>query len=362
MLAPSLLRRHPEQLAHGLAQRGWDQSRINAISQAIVAANDQELDTIARNLPNLPASDVPPQRVILRQWGEPLRASWHRPHWEIMAEHGVLDTPHGIAIAGPRFILLRGWGAQLERALLHWMIDFHTMKHSYEEIAPPLLITTTTATQSGHLPHFRDEMYAIEEQELWLNPTAEIPLIGMYSGELLPERALPIATVAGIPSFRREGGSPGRLARGLLRLHQFYKVELVQITTPPQAATVFDAMTTHAEAILEALAIPYRTVDLPGPELSFAAARGRDIEAWFPGLGEWIEVSSISDCSTFQSRRATIRYQPVTNGKPRFPHTLNASGLAVGRTLAVLVEQCLRADGTITMPETLQPYFNVNHG
>lgn len=355
MLSPSLLRRHPDRLAAGLVRRGWDSARIAALLAMIRAAPDEAaLTAIAGELPNLPDEAVPEERQIERAWGEPLHASWQRPHWKVLADLGWLDAPRGVAIAGSRFTLLRGPGARLERALMGWMLDLHTTQHGYTEVAPPIVVRGATLAGSGHLPHFRDEMYSIaSEDDLWLNPTAEAPLVALHAGELLAERHLPLAYAAGLPSFRREAGSAGRQTRGLLRLHQFQKVELVRFTTPEQSPAAFDAMSDHAAAILAALEIPYRIVDLPTPELGFAAARGRDLEAWFAGMGEWIEVASISDCGAFQARRANIHYRPAAGGRPRFVHTLNASGLAVGRTLAALVERCQTPDGEIAIPAIL---------
>lgn len=360
MLALSLLQRHPDQLAQGLARRGWPPERIAATLEAVhIARNDAAaLTALAVKLPNLPDATVPEARFIRREWGVPTREAWQLPHWEILARHGVLDAVRGARIAGPRFTLLRGWGARLERALQNWMIDVHIAQHGYTEIAPPLLANILALQATSHLPHFQHEMYALAADDLWLNPTAEVPLMALHAGELLAEVHLPLAYVAGIASFRREAGSASRITRGLLRLHQFQKVELVQITTPEQADTAFNAMTAHAEAILVALGISFRTIDLPAPELGFAAARGRDIEAWFPGIEEWIEVSSIADCGTFQARRSALRYSPALRGKPRYPHTLNASGLAVGRTLAALVETWQQADGIIAVPEIMRPHLD----
>jgi seryl-tRNA synthetase len=300
-----------------------------------------------------------------------------QPHWAIAENLGLIDPARGRAVAGPRFTLLRGWGARLERALANWMLDLHTTQHGYTEIAPPLIASTQALQHTGHLPHFQQEMYAIAphadaanlptlsqdeqgsagEAALWLNPTAEVPLVAMHAGALLAERHLPIAEVAGMVSFRREAGSAGRATRGLLRLHQFTKVELTRLTTPAGANEAFDAITHHAEAVLTALALPFRTVALAPSDLGFAATRGRDIVVWFAGMGQWIEVASISDCGTFQARLATIRYKPTAGGKPRFVHTLNGSGLAVGRTLAALLEQHQLPDGGVAIPPVLRPYL-----
>lgn len=355
----TLIRRHPDQLARGLAQRGWPPEQIAACLAALAAApDDAALSALARELPNLPADKVPAERTIIQQAGDVTQAAWQQPHWECMTRLGMLDAPRGTRLAGPRFTLLRGWGARLERALLAFMLDLHTTQHGYTEIAPPLLVAAQTLDHTGHLPHFATEMYALPstDRALWLNPTAEVPLVALHAGELLAEAHLPLAYVAGMAAFRREAGSAGRATRGLLRLHQFQKVELVQLTTPAGAEAAYEAITRHAVAVLDALALPYRVVELPAPDLSFAAARGRDLEVWFPGMGAWIEVSSISLCATFQARRATIRYAPARGGKPRFVATLNASGLAVGRTLAALVEHGQTAAGAITLPLALRPY------
>jgi seryl-tRNA synthetase len=380
MLALSLARRHPEQIARGLARRGWPPERVAACLAALAdAPDDAALTALVSELPNLPRL-------------------------------GLVDAPRGARLAGPRFTLLRGWGARLERALLAFMLDLHTTQHGYTEIAPPLVASAQTLNATGHLPHFAEEMYALQLETpaadrnvrpttlygrdssrpgsgrqdcppcdlprsvadgeqgsrttaggeggrtLWLNPTAEVPLVALHAGELLAEAHLPLAYVAGMASFRREAGSAGRATRGLLRLHQFQKVELVQVTTPEGAPAAYEAMTEHAAAVLAALELPYRIVELPAPDLSFAAERGRDLEIWFPGMGAWIEVSSISLCGTFQARRAAIRYAPRRGGKPRYVQTLNASGLAVGRTLAALIEHGQTAAGAISIPPALRPY------
>lgn len=360
MVTASLLRRHPERVALGLSRRGWDAARIAALQEQTRAADsDPELATLADTLPNLPAEDVPPQRTVYLSSGSPAAPpTWQRPHWEVLKALGMLDASRGTAIAATRFTLLRGRAALLEHALLHWMITLHVTHHGYEPISPPIVANTMTLRQTGHLPHFAADMYALapaadDERGLWLNPTAEVPLVALHAGELLAESSLPRAYVAGIPSFRREAGSVGRQTRGLLRLHQFPKVELVRCTTPEQSPDAFEAMTAHACTVLAALDIAYRVIDLPGPDLGFAAARGRDVEAWFVGMGEWIEVASIADCTTFQSRRANIRYKPGQGGRPRFVHTLNASGLAVGRTLAALVERYQTPEGDFSVPELL---------
>ncbi len=350
MLAPSTLRRHPDVVAAGLAHRGWPAERIAAILAAARTATDAELDEIAASLPNLPDPQAPMRTTVLRQWGSPERHPWQRPHWDLLANLGWLDVAAARRVAGPRFALLMGEGARLERRLANWMVE-RQIQQGYTEVAPPALATSAALAATGHLPHFADEMYQSERDDLWLNPTAEAPLVAMHAGSLLAERALPLAQVALLPSFRREAGAAGRQTRGLLRLHQFWKVELARIATPDQGPAAFAALTTHATALLEALSIPYRVLDLAPPELGFAVQRGRDIEAWYAGIGEWIEVASIGDCGTYQARRAHIRYQPRGGGRPRLPHTLHASGLAVGRTLAALVEQAQRPDGTVDLPD-----------
>ncbi len=366
MIALSLLKRNPEAVAATLARRGWPQERVNALLAATRdAPDDAALTTIARMVPNPPDERVPAERAIRREWGEPARESWRIPHWELAIRLGMMDQARGAAITGPRFTLLSGWGARLERALTSFMLDLHATRHGYHEIAPPIVISGRSLGRTGHLPHFRGEMYAIaaragdsdeDDRSLWLNPTAEVPLVAMHAGLLAPERTLPLKVVAGLASFRREVGSPGRMTRGLLRLHQFTKVELAQIAAPNQSDAAFDALTVHAEAVLEALGLPYRTVDLPARELSFAARRGRDIEVWLPGIGAWVEISSISDCGTFQSRRAEIRVKPAGGGRPRLAHTLNASGLAVGRTLAALIEVWQDEASALRIPPALRSY------
>jgi seryl-tRNA synthetase len=361
MLALSLVRRHPEQVAAGLARRGWSAEEIATRLAGVATATDAGLAEIARSLPNLPDPAVPASRTMTQQWGEARRADWQRPHWKIAANLGWLDAAGAGKLAGPRFALLRGWGARLERALLAFMLDLHTQHHGYDEIAPPLVVRGAALRATGHLPHFHEEMYRLADDSspdraLWLNPTAEVPLVALHAGEVLAERHLPLAYTAGMPSFRREAGSAGHRTRGLLRLHQFPKVELVRLTTPDGATAAYDAITGHAAAVATALELPWRVVELPAPDLSFAAARGRDLEIWFPGVDEWIEVASISDCGTFQARRADIRYQPTAGGRARYPHTLNGSALAVGRTLAALIEQGQTPTGAMRIPPALRPY------
>lgn len=382
MLAPTLLQRHPEVVAEGLTRRGWSPAQVADLLARLRSASKTELAEIALTLPNLPLTEeidglAPPSvplataREWRGHWRDASRPYVARPHWEIAEALGMLDAVGARAVAGPRFALLRGWGARLERALLQWMLDLHTTQHGYTEIAPPLLATTEALRHTGHLPHFASEMYAVtpvasslsadeeaarERGQLWLNPTAEVPLVAMHAGALLPERHLPLAEVVGIPSFRREAGSAGRATRGLLRLHQFYKVELAWVTTPDGSDAAYDALTRHAEAVVATLGLRWRTVPLAARDLSFAAARGRDIEVWFPGMGVWVEVASISDCTTFQARRATIRYQPSAGGRPRLVHTLNGSGIAVGRALAAVLEQHQQEAGGIAIPTVLQPY------
>ncbi len=302
---------------------------------------------------DLPAPDAPPERAILRAGGEPAQDAWRRPHWDLATSHGWLDAVAARRVAGARFALLRGLGAQMERRLLHWMLDLHTTRHGYTEIAPPLVASATALHATGHLPHFADEMYHIPDGDLWLNPTAKVPLVALHAGELLAERHLPVRETAGIPSFRREAGSAGRHTRGLLRLHQFHKVELSQIVTPAGADAAFEELTCHAEAVARTLGLAYRVVALPTADLGFAARRGRDLEIWFAGMREWIEVASISECGTFQSERAAIRYKPAAGGRPRFAVTLNASGVAVGRALAAVIEMYQQPDGRVAWPEAL---------
>ena len=309
-------------------------------------------------LPNLPDSRVPDgataqANVEVRRWGEqPAFDFTPRSHVELGTALGWLDLERATNLSGPRFPLLLGAGARLARALAGLMLDLHAAS-GYREVAPPHLLRADMLEASGHLPHFADELYWVERSTLALSPTAEVQLVALHAGETLTERDLPLRLMAHGPAFRREAGSAGAATRGLIRQHQFDKVELVQVTTPEASDAAFEEIVTQAERVLQALELPYRVVALCGGDLPFSAARTYDVEVWMPARTGYVEVSSVSDCGAFQARRARIRYRPTARGRPRYVHTLNGTALAIGRTLAALLECGQRADGTVRLPEAL---------
>ncbi|GCE11652.1 serine--tRNA ligase [Tengunoibacter tsumagoiensis] len=317
------------------------------------------------SLPNLPQASVKENSEQegdneLRRWGHQSAFQFKPlPHWEVGARLGLIDSEGGVRIAGSRFVALRGAGAKLERALISFMLDTHTTLHGYTEILPPQLVKRSVMVGSGQLPKFEEQAYVCEEDELYLNPTAEVPLIGLHSHTTFSFDELPLRYVAWTTAFRREAGASSRQNRGLLRLHQFNKVELFQYVFPTESANALRQMVEHAERILQLLELPYRVVALDAAQLPFSAARAFDIEVWMPGMDEYIEISSISNCEAFQTRRAEIKYRPQ-QGAAMYPHTLNASGLAVGRTMAAILETYQQADGSVIIPKVLRPYMGVS--
>jgi seryl-tRNA synthetase len=320
------------------------------------------LDQRALSLPNLPLDDVPDGSAAanrqVRSWGEPPQLSFvPRPHWELGVELGLLDLPGGVKITGSGFPLFVGWGARLIRALANFMLDLHTREHGYVEVAPPYLVNRATITGTGQLPKFAEEVYSVPADDLFLIPTAEVPVTNIHRDEILEATDLPAAYVAYTPCFRREAFSGGKDTRGLIRVHQFDKVELVRIVRPEESPAEHELITSHAEAVLQRLGLAYRVVELAAGDTGFASARTYDIEVWAAGVGAWLEVSSSSTFTDFQARRANIRYRPAPKAKPELAHTLNASGIAFPRTIIALLENNQAADGTIQVPKALVPYL-----
>jgi len=325
-----------------------------------LAGVESELSDILMQIPNVPLPDVPDggesgNRVV-RAWGEPRATDGVRPHWEIGEQLGILDLAAGARISGSGFIVLKRGGSRLTRALMSFMLDLHTREHGYEEHSVPYLVTRETMTGTGQLPKFEDDAYRTED-DLFLIPTAEVPLTNLLRGEILEAGALPRALTAYTPCFRREAGAAGKDTRGMIRVHQFDKVELVRIATPETSAQELETLTSHAERVLQLLGLPYRVVLLAAGDTGFSAAKTYDLEVWAPGLGKWLEVSSCSSFGDFQARRANIRYRPAPGEKPRFVHTLNGSALAFPRTIIAILEHYQRPDGTVTIPDALRPYF-----
>ncbi|HYF38602.1 MAG TPA: serine--tRNA ligase [Gemmatimonadales bacterium] len=323
------------------------------------------LDERALSLPNLPVAEVPDGDAsanrVLRSWGTPPDLNFQpRPHWELGVALGLLDLPAGVKITGSGFPLFRGWGARLVRALANFMLDLHTREHGYLEVAPPYLVNRSTLTGTGQLPKFAEEVYASPADDLFLIPTAEVPVTNIHRDEILEAKDLPAAYVAYTPCFRREAFSGGKDTRGLIRVHQFDKVELVRIVRPEDSSAEHELITSHAETVLQRLELPYRVVELAAGDTGFASARTYDIEVWAAGVATWLEVSSSSTFTDFQARRANIRYRPAPKSKPELVHTLNASGVAFPRTIIALLENNQAADGSVRVPEALAPYLGVD--
>ena len=337
----------------------------NRVKQQVAVLEEEEkaLQSQLREqlltLPNLPAPEVPAGRseadnVEVKRWGEPRPAAGLEEHWQIGERLGLWETERSVRIAQSRFITLLGAGARLERALISFMLDHHTAC-GYTEVLPPILVNSASLTGSGQLPKFAEESFQCAGDDLWLTPTAEVPLTSLHRDEVIPAEQLPLRYCAYTPCFRREAGSYGRDTRGLIRLHQFNKVELYWFCHPDQSSGALELITAQAESILEALQLPYRRIELCGADLGFSAARTFDLEVWLPGAGTYREISSCSLCHDFQARRSAIRFK---QGKTtQLLHTLNGSGLAVGRTMAALLENGQQADGSVSLPAALVPYF-----
>lgn len=327
---------------------------------------DQGLERALLNIPNLPLPEVPvgkddSENVVVRVIGEPaMRDFAPKPHWEIGEALGILDLERGVKLSGSRFYVLKGLGARLQRALITWMLDVHINKHGYTEVYPPALVREACLVGTGNLPKFGDNLYRDIEDDLWLIPTAEVPVTNLYRDEILEASQLPIKHVAYTPCFRREKMSAGKDTRGIKRGHQFDKVEMVKFCTPETGRAELDALLDDAEDICRLLQIPYRVVQMCTGDLSFVAAIKFDLELWSPGLEEWLEVSSCSMFTDFQARRANIRYRPEPGAKPRHVYTLNGSGLALPRVVIAVLETYQQADGSVVVPEVLRPYMGVD--
>ncbi len=329
-----------------------------------LANAESELQRILLDLPNIPLAEVPEgdesHNAVVSSWGTPRPSDGVRPHWEVAESLGMLDLVRGAKLSGSGFVLFRGAGARLTRALMSFFIDVHTREHGYEEVWVPILVNRASMTGTGQLPKFEDDMYGIGSDDLFLVPTAEVPVTNIYRDELLTADELPKGHVAYTPCFRREAGSAGKDTRGLLRLHQFDKVEIVRFTTPEQSPAEHERLTRHAETLLERLELPYRRVLLSAGDTGQSSAKTWDLEAWAPGVGKWLEVSSCSTFTDYQARRANIRYRPAAGEKPRFVHTLNGSGLAFPRVIACLLEHHQQADGSVAIPAPLRPYLGTD--
>ena len=328
---------------------------------------DEQNERFLLTVPNLPDESVPVGRdsganIELRRWGEPRRFEFPpRPHWEIGESLGILNFERAARMAQSRFAVLVGLGARLERALINFMLDLHTREHGYTEVFPPLLVNAAAMTGTGQLPKFSEESFKTKDESLYLIPTAEVPVTNLHREEVLPPGALPLAYVAYTPCFRREAGSYGKDTRGLIRQHQFNKVELVRFTEPGKSYEALEQMTRNAETVLQRLGLPYRVVVLCTGDMGFYSAKTYDIEVWLPGQpggGGYREISSISNCEAFQARRANIRFRSAPKAQVEYAHTLNGSGVAVGRTWLAILENYQEANGSVLIPEALRPYMD----
>jgi seryl-tRNA synthetase len=329
-----------------------------------LATSESELERIMLEIPNIPLPDVPTGgeecNVIVREWGAPRMEPGLRPHWEIAEALGIIDLARGAKISGSGFVVYRGAGARLVRSLMNLFLDVHTGEHGYEEVWVPVVVNRATMTGTAQLPKFEDDMYGLRDEDLFLIPTAEVPVTNLYRDEMLDGANLPRGFCAYTPCFRREAGSAGKDTRGVLRVHEFDKVELVRYATPETSGSEHELMTKHATTLLERLGLPHRVKLLAAGDTGFASAKTYDLETYAPGVGAWLEVSSSSTFTDFQARRANIRYRPAPGEKPRFIHTLNASGLAFPRVIATIIEHYQQPDGSITVPEVLRPYLGAD--
>ena len=330
---------------------------------ARVAAADEALQALLLNVPNIPDASVPvgstsDDNVEVRRRGTIPKFDFEpKPHWDIGAALGILDFESAAKITGARFAVYKGAGARLERALINFMLDLHTREHGYTEILPPFMVNEKAMTGTGNLPKFAADLFRVEPFGYYLIPTAEVPVTNLHREEILDGARLPLSYTAWTPCFRSEAGSYGKDVKGLIRQHQFNKVELVKITRPEESFAALERLTADAETVLERLGLPYRVITLCTGDMGFASAKTYDIEVWLPSFEAYREISSCSNCTDFQARRAQIRFRRGASGKTELAHTLNGSGLAVGRTLVAILENGQRADGSVTIPEALRPYF-----
>jgi len=344
------------------------QEEVRKLGDDISALEDKQtqLDEKQRNIllhtPNIPDETTPvglseDDNVVVSTWGEPRKFDFEfKAHWDLCEEKNLVDFERGVKLSQSRFTLYRGKGSRLERAIINFFLDYHTENQGYEEILPPFMANAATMTGTGQLPKFKDDMYKCVDEDLYLIPTAEVPVTNIYSNEILSEDDLPKYMTAYTPCFRRESGSAGRDTRGLIRVHQFNKVELVKLCTPQSSKEEHEKLTQDAEKMLQLLELPYRRVALSTGDIGFSANKCWDLEVWMPSYDTYKEISSCSNFGDYQARRANIRYRSKETGKTQFVHTINGSGLAVGRTFAAIVENNQQADGTIIIPEVLRKY------
>ncbi len=334
---------------------------IKELEEEEIVLNDR-ITSLLLTTPNLPQEGVPigeddTKNVVIGSWGEIRKFDFEpKPHWDIATQNDIIDFERGVKLAQSRFTLYKNKGAKLERAIINFFLDIHTNEHGYQEILPPFMVNSQTMQGTGQLPKFKEDMYKCENEDLYLIPTAEVPLTNIYSNEIIDEELLPCLMTAYTPCFRREAGSAGKDTRGLIRVHQFNKVEMVKITHPEKSEEEHQKMVKNAQNVLELLGLPYRTVELSTGDMGFSASKCYDIEVWMPSYKMYREISSCSNCTDFQARRANIRYRDKKTGKLNFVHTLNGSGVAVGRTVAAILENYQQEDGSVIIPDVLRKY------
>jgi len=355
------LKRRGEEAQDLIAEMRSVGERISGLD-GVVSRAEERIREILLGVPNIPHEEVPAggeaDNILVREWGGMPAFSYEpRPHWELGETLGILDLPRGAKISGSGFPLLRGKGARLQRGLIDYMLDLHTRQNGYHELRVPYLVTPETMMGTGQLPKFAEESYVTQRDELWLIPTAEVPVTNLYRDEILDGADLPLRFTAYSPCFRREAGAAGKDTRGLLRVHQFDKVELVRYEAPERSREALEELTGEAEEVLQALGLTYRVLLLAAGDLGASSAMTYDLEVWAPGVGKWLEVSSCSVFTDYQARRANLRYRPGPGAKPEFVHTLNGSGLALPRLMVALLECYQEEDGSVALPEPLHPYL-----
>jgi len=354
-------RKRAGESADDLQQRSRELGEEIARLDRELAETESELSAILLDLPNITLDQVPAggeeSNAVVRSWGTPREGARVQPHWEIGTRLGLIDFERGAKISGSGFIVFRRAGAHLVRSLMNFALDVQTREHGYEEIWVPVVVNRASMIGTAQLPKFEEDMYALKGDDAFLIPTAEVPLTNLYRDEILPESELPKALTAYSPCFRREAGAAGKDTRGLLRVHEFDKIELVRYVTPETSAEQLELLTAHAEKMLQLLELPYRVVRIASGDTGFASAHTYDLEVYAPGVGRWLEVSSCSNFTDFQARRANIRYKPADGGKPRFVHTLNGSGLAFPRIIASILEHHQQEDGSVLVPAALSKYL-----
>jgi len=327
---------------------------------------DVKLHDLLLQMPNIPSPQVPvgkdsSENVVVRSWGEPKKLAFPaKPHWELGESLGIIDFERGVKLSGTRFYILRGLGARLQRAVIAYMLDLHTLQHGYKEIYPPYMVKKEMLVGAGQLPKFVDNLYHDIEEDYWWVPTAEVPLTNLHRDEIIPPGMLPFYYVAYTACFRREKMSAGKDTRGIKRGHQFDKVEMYKFVEPETSCGELDKMVHDAEEVCEKLGLPYRIVQICTGDIGFGSTMTYDIEVWAPGCQEWLEVSSCSNCGDFQGRRANVRFRPAADAKPQFVHTLNGSGLALPRIMIAIMENYQQADGSIAVPQVLQDFLHTD--